>query len=333
MSLPARDDFLGALSSRGETFFRVWAPQARQVEVVFEDGGEPAMPLQHEADGYFSGATSTRTRLYRYRVDGRGPFPDPCSRFQPQGVHGPSLIVDSDAFPWTDQSWRGARIRGQVIYEIHVGAFTPAGTFDAAAEKLEYLRELGVTMIELMPIAECPGRWNWGYDGVQLFAPYHVYGDHDALKRFVDRAHAHGLAVILDVVYNHLGPDGNYLACFSPRYFSERKTDWGDAPNFDGEHCEGMRQLVHRTTRATGCANSTSTVFASMRRSRSSTAAGATSSRSTCRWRERAHARRTSSSFPRTKSSRAGSCCRSSAAASDWTRCGTTISITPPRLP
>jgi maltooligosyltrehalose trehalohydrolase len=252
MSLPVRDDFLGALSSRSETFFRVWAPQAQHVEVVFESGARE-LPLEREPDGYFSAGTTRAGlcgQLYKYRVDGGGPWPDPCSRFQPQGVHGPSQIVDPGEFGWSDAAWRGARIRGQVIYELHVGAFTQPGTFDAAAEKLAYLRDLGITMIEVMPIAECPGRWNWGYDGVQLFAPYHVYGDHDAFRRFVDQAHAHGLAVILDVVYNHLGPDGNYLRTYSPWYFSERhSTDWGDALNFDGEHCAGMRRLVVENVR------------------------------------------------------------------------------------
>lgn len=160
------------------------------------------------------------------------------------------MVVDDDAFEWTDTAWRGARIEGQVIYELHIGAFTPDGTFDAAARKLGYLRDLGVTMLEIMPLAECPGRFNWGYDGVQLFAPYHVYGDYDALKRFVDRAHAHGLAVILDVVYNHLGPDGNYLRCFSERYFSTRyKTDWGEALNFDDEDAHGARDFVVHNAR------------------------------------------------------------------------------------
>ena len=240
---------LGAIRSRGETLFRVWAPQAGAVEVVFEESPEnsdaAALALKRDADGYFTGTTSARVSLYKYRVDGTGPWPDPCSRFQPQGVHGPSMIVDPAAFKWSDAQWRGARMPGQVIYELHVGTFTPAGTLDAAAEKLRYLRELGITMIEVMPVAECPGRWNWGYDGVQLFAPYHVYGDHEALKRFVDRAHALGLAVILDVVYNHLGPDGNYLKCFSPHYFSTRhKTEWGEALNLDGEYAQGTRDFI-----------------------------------------------------------------------------------------
>ena len=237
--------FLGAVRARGETLFRVWAPQARAVEVVFEESQERPLALKRDSDGYFTGATSAGVSLYKYRVDGTGPWPDPCSRFQPQGVHGPSLIVDPTAFKWSDAQWRGVRLPGQVIYELHIGTFTPEGTFDAAAEKLRYLRELGITMIEVMPVAECPGRGNWGYDGVQLFAPYHVYGDHEALKRFVDRAHALGLAVILDVVYNHLGPDGNYLKCFSPHYFSTRhKTEWGEALNLDDELAQGTRDFI-----------------------------------------------------------------------------------------
>jgi maltooligosyltrehalose trehalohydrolase len=237
--------FLGAVRARGETLFRVWAPQARVVEVVFEESQERPLALKRESEGYFTGATSASVSLYKYRVDGTGPWPDPCSRYQPQGVHGPSMIVDPAAFKWSDAQWRGVRLPGQVIYELHIGTFTPEGTFDAAAEKLRYLRELGITMIEVMPVAECPGRWNWGYDGVQLFAAYHVYGDHEALKRFVDRAHALGLAVILDVVYNHLGPDGNYLKCFSPHYFSTRhQTEWGEALNLDDELAQGTRDFV-----------------------------------------------------------------------------------------
>jgi maltooligosyltrehalose trehalohydrolase len=237
--------FLGAIRARGETLFRVWAPQAQAVEVVFEESQQPPLALKRDADGYFTGATSARVSLYKYRVDATGPWPDPCSRFQPQGVHGPSMVVDPTAFKWSDSQWRGVGLPGQVIYELHIGTFTPEGTFDAAVEKLPYLRELGITMIEVMPVAQCPGRWNWGYDGVQLFAPYHVYGDHEGLKRFVDRAHALGLAVILDVVYNHLGPDGNYLKCFSPHYFSTRhQTEWGEALNLDGELAQGTRDFV-----------------------------------------------------------------------------------------
>ena len=249
MSPPPHRELLGAVATEGELRFRVWAPDARSVEVAFEDvdGKElaPALPLTGDADGYFSGSTDGGATLYKYRVDGAGPWPDPCSRYQPHGVHGPSQVVDPAAFTWTDTRWPGIDIEGQVIYELHIGTFTAAGTFDAAIDKLEYLRDLGVTLIEVMPLGECPGRWNWGYDGVQLYAPYHVYGDHDALKRFVDRAHALGLAVILDVVYNHLGPDGNYLKKFSPYYFNEQgRTDWGEPLNFDGPHNAGTREFI-----------------------------------------------------------------------------------------
>jgi maltooligosyltrehalose trehalohydrolase len=238
-------ELLGALRIGDITHFRVWAPDAQRVEALVEGGGRLA--LSRSENGYFTGESRSigADALYKYTVDGAGPWPDPCSRFQPQGVHGPSMVVAADAFDWTDSQWPGAQLAHQVIYEMHIGTFTPEGTFDAAIAKLAYLRDLGVTMLEVMPIAECPGRWNWGYDGVQLFAPYHVYGDHDAFKRLVDAAHGEGLAVILDVVYNHLGPDGNFLKCFSPYYFSKRyQTDWGEALNFDAEHANGVRDFV-----------------------------------------------------------------------------------------
>lgn len=245
MSLSPHPELLGAVFLDGVARFRVWAPAARRVEVVFEGGDYPPLSLNADTGGYFSGSTVTAARHYKYRVDDTGPWPDPCSRFQPQGVHGCSMLVDSTAFRWSDANWRGVDIERQVIYELHIGTFTPEGTFDAAAEKLEHLSDLGVTVLEVMPVAECPGRWNWGYDGVQIYAPYHMYGDHEALKRFVDRAHALGLAVILDVVYNHVGPDGNYLRCFSPHYFSRRyRTDWGEPFNFDDEHSAGVREFI-----------------------------------------------------------------------------------------
>jgi maltooligosyltrehalose trehalohydrolase len=245
MSPPPDREFLGAVAVGGTTSFRVWALEAQHVDVVFEDGDCKPLALARDASGYFSGATTAAATLYKYRVDGRGPWPDPCSRFQPQGVHGPSLIVSPDSFTWTDAQWQGVEIERQVIYELHIGTFTAEGSFDAATGKLEYLRDLGVTVLEVMPIAECAGRWNWGYDGVQIFAPYHVYGDPQAFKRFVDRAHALGIAVILDVVYNHLGPDGNYLKCFSSHYFSRRyRTDWGEPFNFDDEHSIGARDFI-----------------------------------------------------------------------------------------
>jgi maltooligosyltrehalose trehalohydrolase len=231
--------------------FRVWAPEARKLEVLI-DSPESRAPLEPEADGYFSTAVrglGAGTR-YRFFVDGKGPYPDPCSRFQPEGPHGSSMVVDTQTHNWSDDRWRGVDMPGQVVYELHAGAFTPQGTFDAAACELRALKSLGVTIIELMPVAEFPGRWNWGYDGACPFAPYHGYGDYDALKRFVDAAHAHGIAVILDVVYNHFGPDGNYLKCFSKDYFTDRyENEWGEAINFDGPRSGPVRELFIQNAR------------------------------------------------------------------------------------
>jgi maltooligosyltrehalose trehalohydrolase len=241
-----RDDFLGAAVDGGVTRFRVWAPEAASVDVHLHDS-TGTIALKRSSDGYFEAETRDLTSgaMYRYSVDGKGPWPDPCSRFQPHGPHGPSQVTAPNAYAWSDRAWRGAHLKGQVIYEMHIGTFTAEGTFDAAAERLPYLQDLGITMLELLPVAECPGQFNWGYDGVYQFAPAHHYGDPDAFKRFVDRAHALGIAVILDVVYNHLGPDGNYLKCFSPHYFSQKyRTEWGEAFNFDDQYCIGARDFV-----------------------------------------------------------------------------------------
>lgn len=238
---------LGASYQAGAASFRVWAPDAQHIDVLIEAPAAQQLSLSRRADGSHVGGPWLLPpgTLYKYRVDGRGPWPDPYSRFQPQGPHGPSMLVDPQAYRWHDAGWAGASLPGQVIYELHVGTFTRTGSFDAAGERLEWLRDLGITMLEVLPIAEFPGRWNWGYDGVQLFAPSHCYGDHDAFKRFVDRAHGLGLAVILDVVYNHLGPDGDYLRCFSKHYYSTRhSTEWGEALNFDGPQRHGARELM-----------------------------------------------------------------------------------------
>ena len=232
---------------REGTQFRVWAPAARQVEVVFEGGAPLApVPLQPERDGYFSGFVPQAGpgARYRFRLDGDEAFPDPASRWQPEGPHGPSEVVELDAFAWTDQAWPGLSARGQVLYELHVGTFTPEGTYDAAARHLPSLKDLGITAIELMPVNEFNGPFGWGYDGVNLFAPTRLYGTPDDLRRFIDRAHALGLGVILDVVYNHFGPSGNYLTRFSPHYLSARySNEWGDAVNFDGEHSAPVREF------------------------------------------------------------------------------------------
>lgn len=240
---------LGAEVQEAGVRFRVWAPKHRRVEVVLEGREVEAFPLEPEDKGYFSGTVPGigAGARYRYRFNNGGCYPDPCSRFQPEGPHGPSMVVDPGAYAWKDEGWQGALLSGQVIYEMHIGAFTPEGTFDAAAREIEELRRIGITMIELMPVAEFPGRWNWGYDGIDLYAPSHVYGDPEGLKRFVDTAHQHGMAVILDVVYNHVGPDGNYLKAFSDDYFTDRyQNEWGEPINFDGPNASEVREFFIR---------------------------------------------------------------------------------------
>jgi maltooligosyltrehalose trehalohydrolase len=238
---------LGACPDGRGTHFRVWAPDRASVELVVERPGSRIIPLSKEPDGLFCGYVPTLSpgALYRYQVDGLGPFPDPASRFQPEGVHGPSEIIDPARFAWTDQEWRAVPREELVIYELHVGTFSREGSFDAVTPRLPQLAELGVTAIELLPVADFPGDRNWGYDGVNLFAPARCYGRPDDLRRLVDEAHRLGLAVLLDVVYNHLGPDGNYLAQFSRHYFSERhKTLWGPAINLDGRHSQAVRAYL-----------------------------------------------------------------------------------------
>jgi len=228
--------------------FRVWAPSRTSVSVVIGEDDGVAVPLSHEADGYFQGVSALARpgSLYRFRLDGDVTlYPDPASRFQPAGPHGPSQVVDAAAFGWTDSAWSGLTSHGQVLYEMHVGTFTPEGTWRAAAEHLADLAEIGITAVEVLPVAEFAGDFGWGYDGVQLFAPFHRYGSPDDFRRFIDRAHALGLGVILDVVYNHFGPDGDYTAAFSPFYISDRyRNEWGDALNFDGEHCGPVREFM-----------------------------------------------------------------------------------------
>jgi maltooligosyltrehalose trehalohydrolase len=234
------------LSQSGRVHFRVWAPRARRVDVILENAPS-TVQLEAEPDGYHGGLAEAATvgTRYRFRLDGRAIVPDPASRFQPEGPHGPSCVVDSTTFDWTDDAWLGTRLEGQVIYEMHVGTFTPEGTWVAAARELPELSRVGITVIELMPVADFPGRFGWGYDGVNLFAPTRLYGTPDDFRRFVDRAHAVGVGVILDVVYNHLGPDGNYLKEFSEHYFTDRyANEWGDAINFDGEHAGPVREFV-----------------------------------------------------------------------------------------
>jgi maltooligosyltrehalose trehalohydrolase len=234
---------IGARIMPGGVSFRVWAPQRERVSVAIEEGDERR--LDRDEDGYFSGfaAGIGAGARYRYRLDSdERLYPDPASRFQPDGPHGPSCVVDPSAYAWRDSDWPGLSIAGQILYEMHVGTFTPEGTWAAASAKLPFLKEMGVTCIEMMPVNDFPGRFGWGYDGVNLFAPTRLYGEPDDLKRFIDAAHAIGIGVILDVVYNHLGPDGNYLACFAADYFTKKyKNEWGEAINFEGPGSQEVR--------------------------------------------------------------------------------------------
>jgi maltooligosyltrehalose trehalohydrolase len=229
----------------GGVHFRVWAPACDEVAVEFE--GHGAAELIPETGGYFSGKI-LRAHVglrYRFRLnDDPEGIPDPASRFQPDGPHGWSEIVDPEDFAWGDESWRGLPPERLVIYEMHVGTFTREGSWSAAAEQLPALAELGITCVELMPVADFPGRFGWGYDGVDLFAPTRLYGRPNDFRSFIDRAHRLGVAVILDVVYNHVGPDGNYLKRFSSDYFTDRyANEWGEAINFDGANSGSVREF------------------------------------------------------------------------------------------
>jgi maltooligosyltrehalose trehalohydrolase len=222
--------------------FRVWALSRKSVEVVMESG--LAFPLEAEGDGYFSGTTPAENgSKYKFRMGGEL-FPDPVSRFQPEGPFGWSQVVDP-SFPWTDDSWRGCKLAGQIIYEMHIGTFTKQGTWKAATAQLAELASCGITLLEIMPVADFSGSFGWGYDGVDFFAPTRLYGTPDDFRNFVNEVHALGIGVILDVVYNHAGPSGNFLGSFSKTYFTTRyTTDWGAAINFDGEDSQPVREFV-----------------------------------------------------------------------------------------
>jgi maltooligosyltrehalose trehalohydrolase len=236
----------------GGVHFRVWARDRSRVAVVIDGRATPLVAEgagdEAGAEGYFSGivAEAREGTRYQFRLDDDDLLlPDPASRWQPDGPHGPSVVVDPRRFAWTDRAWRGCGLEGQVLYEMHVGTFTREGTLRAAMEELAELKALGITVIELMPVAEFPGRFGWGYDGVDWFAPTRLYGVPDDLRAFVDRAHALGLGVMLDVVYNHFGPDGNYLKLFARDYFTDRyANEWGEAINYDGPHSGPVREFV-----------------------------------------------------------------------------------------
>lgn len=226
--------------------FCLWAPDARSVtlRLLSQDGyAFRDFPMERTEDGCFvlkiPGEPGDR---YFYVVDSQGPVPDPVSRLLPLGVHGPTEIIDPNQFPWSDAGWSGVLFEDYVIYELHIGTFTSGGTFDAAIAKLPYLKKLGITIVELMPVAAFPGTRNWGYDGASPYAVQASYGGPEGLRRFVDAAHKLGLGVILDVVYNHLGNEGNYLRLFAPYFTTHHKTPWGDAINYDQQGCQGVRR-------------------------------------------------------------------------------------------
>ena len=239
----------GAEVAGGAAVFRLWAPACKAVHVVLGRAGDRSVAMQPRADGWHAARVEgcAAGTAYAFKVDDGDPVADPASRSNPWDPNAPSVVVDPRAFEWTDDAWRGRAWHEAVVYELHVGTFTPEGTFAAAAAKLDHLARTGVTAIEVMPVAEFPGKRNWGYDGVLPFAPDATYGAPDDFKRFVAAAHARGLMVLLDVVYNHFGPDGNHLHRYAPQFFNEaHQTPWGAAINFDGEHSRTVRDFfVH----------------------------------------------------------------------------------------
>jgi len=229
----------------GGVQFRVWSPLTKNISVKVKTPREILVPME-PSDGVFSAVVKEigTGSDYMYVIDGKKERPDPVSRFQPNGVHGPSRVIEPNAFKWTDVAWEGLALEDYVIYELHIGTFTPGGTFQSAIEKLEHLRNTGITAIEIMPVAQFPGGRNWGYDGVYPYAVQSTYGGPEGLKQLVDAAHRAGLAVILDVVYNHLGPEGNYLPDFMPCLSHRYRSPWGEALNYDGPYSYGMRSYV-----------------------------------------------------------------------------------------
>lgn len=233
----------------GGVSFRVWAPEHKKIEIAFLDKDKFEVislnEMEPEPEGYFSliSFEAKNNSLYKFRIDDGELYPDPFSKFQPSGPYGPSQVIDPDIFQWSDKDWKGIHLPGQIFYEMHIGTFTKEGTFKSAIEKLHELAELGITTLEVMPVADFCGNFGWGYDGVNLFAPTRLYGTPDDFRMFVNEAHSAGMGVILDVVYNHLGPDGNFLKKYSEDYFTEKyKTDWGEAINFDGKNSQNVRE-------------------------------------------------------------------------------------------
>jgi maltooligosyltrehalose trehalohydrolase len=239
--------FGAEIESDGAVRFRLWAPGARRVAVVLHDSAPQKLEMKRSGDeGFFELVTNAARAgsRYRYQIDDGLEVPDPASRFNPEDIQGPSLVVDPNAFEWTDSAWKGRPWNEAVVYELHVGTFSPEGTFAGVERRLAYLKQLGITFIELMPIADFPGKRGWGYDGVLPFAPEASYGTPEDLKSLINAAHAKGIGVLLDVVYNHFGPEGNYLHTYAPQFFTERhSTPWGAAINFDSPGCRPVRDF------------------------------------------------------------------------------------------
>lgn len=243
MSSSPADGSIGARAEGDGFRFHVWAPERGNVRLALMGPDERRLPMKRDADGYWSVyvAGLGAGARYMYELDGDELRPDPASHHQPDGVHEASATVDHAAFAWSDAAWVNPRLDSYIIYELHVGTFTPEGTFDSAITRIPYLLDLGINAVELMPVAQFPGERNWGYDGVYPFAVQESYGGPDGLKRLVDALHKAGIAVILDVVYNHLGPEGNYLSRFGPYFTDKYKTPWGDAINYDGAMSDAVR--------------------------------------------------------------------------------------------
>ena len=223
--------------------FAVWAPLKKKMFLHVVHPRDEVVAMRKGEEGYFHAVVADLAPGARYffRPDGDQDYPDPASQYQPEGVHGPSQVVDHEAFRWSDSDWKGVPLEDTILYELHVGTFTPEGTFDAIIPRLAQLKEIGINALELMPVAQFPGSRNWGYDGVYPYAVQHSYGGPEGLKRLVDAAHREGIAVVLDVVYNHMGPEGNYLSAYGPYFTDKYQTPWGDALNFDGEWSDGVR--------------------------------------------------------------------------------------------
>lgn len=232
----------GARYHAGKTTFTVWSPLAKSIELVINE--QDNYPLASDAFGYWTSFAIDAVKPgdhYQYRLNGNELRPDPASLSQPNGVHNASEVVDIHSQDWTDNSWKGINMKDMIIYELHVGTFTPEGTFDGIITKLDYLKDLGINTLEIMPVSQFPGTRNWGYDGVYPYAVQHSYGGARGLQRLVNACHEKGLAVLLDVVYNHLGPEGNYLSEFGPYFTDKHSTPWGLAINFDDAYCDGVR--------------------------------------------------------------------------------------------